>query len=155
MTPKWVYDAVEAAWGRPVLDPCWHPQSPVKPVHAYCLESAWNDQVIVHAGDGLQGAWNLSGWIWLNVPYSNVTPWLRKAWEFDQPFAALLKFDPTTRWYEEFVRSRDCDVGVFPERLKYGRTDGGKQMSASFVSCLVTRDLFRPRSLNLDYLERP
>lgn len=148
MTPADVYVACVDTWGRPRLDPCWHPASPVRPVTAFCLPLnllAWNlnvmnqcreiDGVNVVAGDGLDLDWGVArhGWTWLNPPYSAPGPWLQRM----RRGAALVKLDPSTRWWEQTLRPGVTAIGLFNKRLKYPRTDGGKQMTANFPSAII------------------
>lgn len=179
MTPPGVYGAIERAFGRPALDPCWHPHSPVRPLVAGMLKRNFVGHkgvrrrtfplVIDHETAGtLAGAiepdrwaetWPscaIRGWVYgygpprprwcsgyafLNPPYSDPAPWLRAAAEAGAqgfPTVALIKADPSTSWWRHWVWHRGVShLGFFRSRLKYPRTDGGRQYAANFPSALV------------------
>lgn len=138
MTPPEVYKACEEAWGRPDLDPCWCPQSPVRPHVAFHQHGIFATLgVEAHEVDGLSADWRLCstprGWVWLNPPYSKPGPWLEKAVDSNLPVVALLKCDPSTRWWNDWVWEEARCVGFFRKRLRFGGTVSG---AATFPSAL-------------------
>lgn len=185
MTPPEVYRACEDAWGRPVLDPCWHPASPVRPRYAGLL---WTNFVghksirrrttplLIGGPEGhpsnpdewavtwpmrlIRGYRWMGGpaepiwgweWAWLNPPYSNPEPWLRAFAESGVPGVALIKADPSTKWWNRWVwHKRATRVGFFHQRLRYARVDGGKQYAANFPSALVIYGIPGSRWPSLD-----
>lgn len=133
MTPAPLYAEVERCFGRPALDPCWHPKSPIRPHHAYTLwkfDCDWyqsdnqtgfwirepNDpsslKVTVLGKDGLAptALWtdyqkDPKDWIWLNQPYSDSEPWLARLAIMPRS-VCLSKFDPSTDWWTKHVWER-------------------------------------------------
>lgn len=148
MTPADLYCALEVVWGRPALDPCWHPSSPVDPFVAFSLvqhnavEEAFGSREI-HETDGLAADWSTAitaepmQWVWLNPPYSDIAPWLEKAHESRLPVACLLPVNTSSKWWQDYCWTPGNRVGFFRKRLKFGRTDGGPQLGANFSSALV------------------
>jgi len=145
-SPPEVAEACTAVWGRPALDPCWKPSSPVRPLTGlvYGNPGQASDVRIVRR-NGLSVEWweymDSSGWIYLNPPYSHPGRWLRKledavALGYAVRGAALIKCDPSTKSWCRHVWDSDipCYVGFFRSRLKHG---GEKDHSANFPSALV------------------
>lgn len=72
-TPPHILAAMEAVGGAIALDPCDHPASPVEAVRAIQLPEC-----------GLAADWTTRGLIYVNPPFSDLSPWLTKAngeWE--------------------------------------------------------------------------
>ena len=175
MTPEPVYAAVEAVWGRPALDPCWHWSSPVLAHGALMPREAWSRVPIrLISTPLLWYGWDpgnpprldqnttpytwksyrrlFGGYVWLNPPYSDPAPWLSRLVEEQLPGVALLPVSTSTRWWNQYVWHPDVrTIGFFRKRLKFGRTDGGKQLGANFSSALVlyrgAEDYFRGKPL--------
>lgn len=88
--------------------------------------------------DGLRTSWNVPGSsVYLNPPYSDPGPWLKRLTHFVQPTddekfdfgVALLKADPSTGWFQEHVSK--ATALCFPDkRLKFYEPETGEQMDA-------------------------
>src|SRR6185312_8666774 len=57
------------------------------------------------AVDGLKFDWT-SERVWLNPPYSDPGPWALKAAASDALTVALLPVDPSTNWWQHWVRGK-------------------------------------------------
>lgn len=82
--------------------------------------------------DGLAIEWG--GRTYVNPPYSNPLPWVRKGIAEAQKgktVVFLLKFDSSTRWFKELVQA-GAHILYVGERLKHGG-----RYSAPFSSMLV------------------
>lgn len=83
--------------------------------------------------DGLALTWG--GSVFCNPGYSNVMPWARKLAAHDGPWCALLKLDPTTRWWAALMTASPT-VAPFRKRIRF-ESGTGKDMTANFPSVLV------------------
>ncbi len=121
-TPAWLVEIVDALLDGIDTDPCWHPESHVRPRLLAC------DGVDL---DGLVETW--LGSVWVNPPYSKPGPWIDRCEAHTGPVLALLKCDTSTRAFAAIWRA---DVRVFfSKRLKF---EGyGDNLSAPFASVLV------------------
>ena len=88
------------------LDPCSNSNSTVVARRAIALPE-----------DGLAGEW--SGVVWINCPYSNPLPWVRKALaSAEASTAMLLKLDTTTRWYAALT-TEGAEILLFRKRIRF------------------------------------
>lgn len=54
--------------------------------------------------DALAQDWSqLWGWNWLNPPFGNITPWVKKAAEANKKIAVLLPAGVGANWYRDYV----------------------------------------------------
>lgn len=63
-----------------------------------------DDPCPLHGVDGLSRAWGTS--VFMNPPYSNPTPWVKKAYEESKEgktVVGLLRGDTSTRWFHDWV----------------------------------------------------
>jgi len=122
-TPAWLVEIVDALLDGIDTDPCWHPESHVRPFLLACD----GDEL----GDGLAATW--LGSVWVNPPYSKPGPWIEKCEAHAGPVIALLKCDTSTKAFAAVWRA---DVRVFfSKRLKF---EGyGEAQSAPFASVLA------------------
>jgi hypothetical protein len=158
-TPKWLADAL----GPFDLDPCSNETSHIKmgvsiqqsevtavPPTGDTLDDlvALERRTRTVQGDGLAILWSFEhGWgggqvqylpagvwsVFVNPPYSNPLPWCQKLRDHDGPWCALLKLDPSTRWWAALMQASPT-VAPFRKRLKF---EGDKSMTANFPSVLV------------------
>ena len=68
-----------------------------------------------------------------NPPYSNVGPWAARLVAHDGPWVALVKLDPTTKWWATLMSTMPT-VACFRKRIKF---EGAQTMTANFPSVLV------------------
>jgi hypothetical protein len=127
-TPKWLAD--ELGWFA--LDPCSNANGHIK---------ASSHRMLSAGDDGLGELW--AGSVFCNPPYSNVGPWTAKLSVHPDPWVALVKLDPTTKWWATLM-SADPVVAPFRHRIKF---EGEKSMTANFPSVLVYRNWTPPPGL--------
>jgi len=125
-TPKWIADLV----GSFDLDPCSNTRS-----HIIAGATCSLDHADEERRDGLACDWSDSS-VWCNPPYSGVMPWARKLTEHAGPWCALLKLDPTTKWWVELMRSMPT-VAPLRKRVRFEGAPGEPTMTANFPSVLV------------------
>lgn len=60
--------------------------------------------------DALIQAWDhLGGWLWLNPPYSKITPWVTKCWKESREgacIAALVPASVGSNWWNDYVAGK-------------------------------------------------
>lgn len=110
------------------LDPCSNERS-----HIQAAVRCWIGGP-ADLGDGLALDWERRS-TFCNPPYSDVMPWARKLAAHDGPWCALLKLDPSTKWWAELMRAMPT-VAPFRKRLKFERPDK-PPLTANFPSVLV------------------
>lgn len=125
-TPKWLADRV----GIFDLDPCSNARSHIRTKTSYMLPQ-----------DGLALPW--FGRVWLNHPYSNPLPWMRKlgyehAVNRATESLVLAKLDCSTAWWRELT-STPVDIWLFKSRIQFEAPDGLKTSTNNFCSVLVHR----------------
>lgn len=107
------------------LDPCSNSRSHINADYTYSLQ---------RGRDGLRADW-WEGSVFVNPPYSNPLPWAKRLAKHEGPWVALMKLDPTTRWYATLLEA--CTgMAPFRARLKFERPDK-KPITANFPSLLV------------------
>lgn len=67
-TPEPFLESIVEAFGEIALDPCSHTLAPIKAKRKIILPE-----------DGLEADWTTDGLVWINPPFSNLSPWLKKA----------------------------------------------------------------------------
>jgi hypothetical protein len=124
-TPAWILDMFPG-----YFDPC-----------------PYNEEWSETDYDGLNDEWcKVSPVIFVNPPYSNVTPWVNKALEHrfymnmmhpmrSQKIIMLLKHDSSTKWYSS-LHEAGARFLMIQGRLKFRIGDESKN-HASFPSVLV------------------
>lgn len=127
-TPKWIADLL----GGFDFDPCSNPHSHVK-AFAVCSRTGVPLQSEGHGSDGLVRNWSLYESVFINPPYSDVGPWATKLANYRGSWCALVKLDPTTKWWAALMSARPA-VAPFRKRIKF---QGDKAMTANFPSVLV------------------
>lgn len=125
-TPEWLTQAL--GWFD--LDPCSNPRSTVQALDSYSLEAGQ---------DGLTSVW--WGSIFCNPPYSKPRPWCERLQSHSEPWCALVKLDPTTRWWSTLTLPSGMDAArpqwsAFRKRLRFERPDK-PPLTANFPSALV------------------
>lgn len=117
-TPAWLCELL----GRFDLDPCSNARSHVQ-----------SDIRRIWPVNGLAYPWH--GSVFVNPPYSNVGPWAAKLADHTGPWCALLKLDPSTRWWATLMSANPI-VAPFRKRIRF---EGDLPMTANFPSVLVYR----------------
>jgi len=56
--------------------------------------------------DALSQVWSYQGWGWLNPPYDNITPWVKKCYESNMHVAMLVPASVGSNWWRDYVE--DC-----------------------------------------------
>lgn len=143
-TPKWLCDLL----GPFDLDPCSNAGSHVRasrmiqlgPVDLTPPAPGTGIDAIVEferrtrteQGDGLTSEWGRAS-VFCNPPYSDVGPWARKLTDHAVPWCALLKLDPSTRWWGTLMEAAPT-IAPFRKRLRF---EGDLKHAANFPSVLV------------------
>ena len=116
VTPPEIVRTLEVEFGPFELDACARPENAKAP------------QFYVKTDDGLSLPWK--GRTWLNPPYSNPGPWLRKAVAEVSGVGgcplvvALLPSCTETRWFQEFVLGCASDVRFRKGRIGFHGWEG-------------------------------
>ena len=114
ITPESFLDPLTSVFGRITLDPCGHPLSPVAADRIICLPE-----------DGLAIDWADESHVFINPPFSNFLPWLKKAndtWESGTR-GKLTMLMPTARidLKDFYLRSAQYATTLhLAERLQFG-----------------------------------
>lgn len=122
LTPKYIIDEL----GPFDLDPC-SPQHPPWPIAKdwYSLE---NNQ------DGLSLPW--TGTVWLNPPYSNWSPFVKKLSEHGNGIA-LIFAKTETKAFHEYIWGKADGLLFLKRRLKFHKPNGEQGQSATQPSVLI------------------
>lgn len=70
--------------------------------------------------------WARNNWMWCNPPYSNIRPWVKKAWEESQQgsyIAMLVPASLSTVWWSEWVHRKAHVIGIRPRLTFVGAAD--------------------------------
>jgi hypothetical protein len=123
LTPK----ALAWALGRFDLDPCTEAGgSHILAANTYSLD---------RGEDGLVLPWG--GRVFCNPPYSQPLPWAMKLSQYPGPWVALVKLDPTTRWWAA-LQLAGPQTRLFRRRQRFERPEGGGTGGvANFASALL------------------
>jgi len=122
------------------VDPCSNNRSHIHAATRYSVVK-----------NGLTVPW--LGSVFVNCPYSAPMPWCTRLVEHPDAFCALLKLDPTTRWFALLVDS-GATWAPFRARLKFERPDK-PPMTANFPSVLVWGGGWKPSRAITARLWRP
>lgn len=120
-TPKWLAELL----GPFDLDPC---SNELSHVQAKLTFEGHGDH---DCGD--TAPWGKRTSVFCNPPYSNVLPWALRLVDHAGPWCALVKLDPTTKWWATLMTANPT-VAPFRKRIKF---EGDKNMTANFPSVLV------------------
>lgn len=123
VTPKWLSDAL----GPFSLDPCSNANGHIQAEEKAALDGSGRFD------DGLAMTWPRGCSVFCNPNYSNVGPWAAKLAAHDGPWVALVKLDPTTKWWATLMSAHPT-VAPFRKRIKF---EGEQSMTANFASVLV------------------
>lgn len=100
-TPEWLLQAIKIGYlnNNEFFDPC-----PLNPTF-----------------DGLNVPWHERNYV--NPPYNNIEPWLRKAvqemTENNRKSVFLIPFRPHTGYWEDLVLTHACEVSLFKQQIKF------------------------------------
>ncbi len=77
---------------------------------AASIENAYAPTWFTENVDSLEQCWsNIDGWCWLNPPYADIKPWVRKAFEecvIGAKIAMLVPASVGANWWRDYVDSR-------------------------------------------------
>lgn len=134
-TPKRLFDYIMKYIGvTPVLDVCASSRN------KKC------DRYISRKEDGLITPWDTQeqGVCWLNPPYSDVTPWLRKALAETYrgtTTVALVNMDMSTQWWVKYALRASEIYFVVGARVNFDPPPGITYTTGKYCSCFL---VFRP-----------
>jgi hypothetical protein len=104
-TPEYIYQALNMEFGFDDFDPC-------------PLDPDWNPILSI---DGLKLDWNNLR-IFCNPPWSDITPWIEKAYASNALTVFLLPARTDTEWFARLVSSpANTEVRLFRKRVKFIR----------------------------------
>lgn len=117
-TPRPFLRALEAKLGIKAFD--WDLAAHAK--NAIC------EQYISPKQDSLSVAWtSLKGWLWLNPPFADITPWAKKCAE-EAPLgcriALLTPASVGSAWFRDYVHGRARVLFLGPKRLSFDGING-------------------------------
>ena len=121
-TPEYLADLL----GPFDMDPASSPTT-----HIQATRTCYPDHPYNHWQNGLLVAWE--GSVFCNPPYSNPLPWCERLRDHDGPWCALLKLDPSTRWWATLMQANPV-VAPFKKRIRF---EGAGNYTANFPSVLV------------------
>jgi phage N-6-adenine-methyltransferase len=130
-TPQWLFNYLNAFYEFQ-LDVC------AEPWNAKC------PNYFSEEDNGLQKPWRRSNW--LNPPYSGQYPislWLAKALEEAEKgnlTVALVKNDPSTSWYSEYILQASYIYILYGARVQFEPPPGVKKSSCAFPSIVAVFD---------------
>lgn len=136
--------ALAEALGPFDLDPCSNARSHIRGSYRCAIDGSDTRNTI--GIDGLKLEWRPEWSVFCNPPYSNVLPWAAKLVAHEGPWCALLKLDPTTKWWATLVAS-GATFTFFRRRIKFETDVPGKNATANFPSVLVYSAWRPPRAL--------
>lgn len=142
-TPKWLYKLVHEHW-NPTLDVCATEEN------AKCRD------FIDESSDAL----NIADWArysldsdkmgtvthkygWMNPPYSDPFSWLEAASKQDMTIIALVRLDPSTRWWRDIIMKKASLVILLSPRIQFEAPPGIKSSSNNGSNALV---VFPPKN---------
>ena len=125
LTPPWLLEKL----GDFDLDPC-------SPINLPWATAARHYSIL---DDGLTAPW--TGRVWMNPPYSNVGPWMRRLVQHGNGIALIFARTETVMFFESVWDSADA-VLFLRGRLKFHHVDGTPSAhSAGAPSCLLAYGL--------------
>lgn len=119
-TPEWI----TAPLGMFDLDPCAPAHPPYK-----IAESVYTEKE-----DGTRQPWH--GRVWLNPPYSNVTPFIHRMCEHGNGIALLFNRQDTKVWQEKIAKTASGML-FLSGRVKFQQPDGTLKAGATCGSVLI------------------
>jgi hypothetical protein len=115
-TPDFLYEALDKEFGI-TLDPC--PLNPEPDVDG--LELDWTDETV-----------------FCNPPWSDITPWVKKALDSDCLTVFVLPARTDTEWYHTLAR-RHADLRLFRKRVNFIREGGSASPTDGTLVAIVNR----------------
>jgi len=100
-TPPWLWERLSSQFNF-VWDVCSTPENNLVGGSINALEATWP-----------------KGVVYMNPPYSNVRPFLKRVVEeYRTTTVALLKGDPSTRWWNDYVKDKATLLWI-PKRVRF------------------------------------
>lgn len=115
-TPRVFFDAVEARFGRVAFDLAATAAN-AKAARFFTLEPDPGKPGGVQA-DALHSSWwelSSTGLLWLNPPFANIGPWVKKCWDESQRGARIVVLVPASigsNWFRDFVHQKAGVIGL-------------------------------------------
>lgn len=94
-----------------------------------CEYGYFNDKGV----DGLNEIWSIWNTTWLNPPYSNPYPWVKKSYKESlrgSNIVCLLPADTSTKWFHEWVIGK-AEVRFVQGRIKFINPETGRECKDS------------------------
>ena len=121
-TPQELFDDLNEEFNF-TLDPCCTKET-AKCHKYYTIED-----------DGLSIPWSGER-VFMNPPYSNITPWMKKAYESYDLVVALVPAWTDRIWYHDYVYKKECDIRFLKGRVRF-LLNGEVKTAPRFGSMLV------------------
>jgi transcriptional regulator with XRE-family HTH domain len=117
-TPQHFLDVISKVWGEIDLDPCAHPESPVRAYRRISLQDG---------GDGLRDDWG-GRLVFVNPPFSQAITWMRRADEMwasgkVQIVVALIPVRTDGSYFHDRL-AQVCDIALLRGRFQFARGEG-------------------------------
>lgn len=131
LTPEWVLDRL----GKFDLDPCAAP-----------VPRPWKTarKMITLPDDGLGMKWR--GRVWMNPPFSNIHPWIRRISEYGNGIA-LVPARVETGWFHDFVWKKADALFFFRHRVNFCEQSGEVRTGVDFPTVIAAYGLENADSL--------
>lgn len=100
-----------------------------------------NNKCPTFSVNSLDQDWSQYSAVWLNPPYSRglIEPFMRKAYSESNKgskVVCLVRFDPSTHWFQKWVDGRASEVRMLDRRVKFI----GAPSCYNFPVCIVIYD---------------
>ena len=116
-------------------------------------KSALCAHYLTEQDDALSTEWPANGAVWINPPYSDITPWVLKASgqcrEILQPVVMLVPADSAVGWFSQALQSVDEVRFITDGRISFLRSDTGKPINGNNKGSLlfIWRPFIKPRCM--------
>ena len=126
-TPKFVIDRILTLINMPIVhDVCAEPHTS----KAYSFWTAEDDALTKDWREPLIGGGSMPKALYLNPPYSDLAPWVKKAWEASRNgviVVGCLPDDRSVGWYQQYVEDKAPIIYVPDRRISFEDADGTPQ----------------------------
>lgn len=142
--PRMLFTSDSDEWATPQVLVNWLNQTFTFTLDAASThENAKCERHFTIEDDGLSQSW-AGERVWLNPPYSQISPWMKKAYESARDdrstVVCLVAARTDTRWWQDWVKGKANEVEFLAGRVTFSRP-GKDANTAPFPSAIV---IYRP-----------